>query len=369
MGFRVCFRVDASAAIGAGHVVRCLALAESLRRRNARCVFVCRQQEGNLQGLILNARFEVRFLPFADGPELTSTKASLSGDSSGMNMIADAEQTIESLAGEIMDWIVVDHYALGTPWESAVKERCANVLAIDDLANRPHDCRIVLDHNVGRSEGDYHNIVAAGTRLLIGPRFALLRQQYNSLRSYSFQRRKNRAGALGSLLVAFGGSDHSALIGEVLNTLRGSALPKDLLITVVIGFCAGSESLIRAQAAAMPWPTRVIVGANNMAQLMADSDLAIGAAGTSALERCALGLPSLAVVLADNQRQGAYALQSRGAAIVVSDMSELGVVLNQLGSSPCGPQQLLEMSRASFRQVDACGAGRVSEEMLARTCG
>jgi UDP-2,4-diacetamido-2,4,6-trideoxy-beta-L-altropyranose hydrolase len=156
--------------------------------------------------------------------------------------------------------------------------------------------------------------------VLAGPAYALLRPQFAAARAASLARRRARP-PLRELLIALGGVDadnHTTAVLSALAALGGQALPPEARIRVVMGPTAPVLAAVRAQAAAMPWPTSVQVGVDDMAALMHEADLAIGAAGVSAWERCCLGLPTLLMVLADNQRPGAAALQAAGAARVVA---------------------------------------------------
>ena len=162
-----------------------------------------------------------------------------------------------------------------------------------------------------------------------------------------------------------GGVDLHDASGSVLDALRGCILPQTNRISVAMGSMAPSMDSVRARAAAMPWVTDVLVGVSEMAELMADCDLAIGAPGGSAWERCCLGLPTVLVVLAENQRAGARALATAGAAVLLGGPeavdTELAVVLDQLAK----PGALQELSRRCAGLTDGRGVDRVMAEMVA----
>lgn len=363
-GSRIVFRVDASLAIGTGHVMRCLTLADALREQGAICQFVSRSHEGNLIELQRQRGHEVTELQLrAAAAPVPCTEAEIPLHAAwlGSDWASDADETCAAVQGRV-DWLIVDHYALDSRWEGRVRGAARWLLAIDDLADRRHACDLLLDQNLGRTCDDYQRLVPPDCSLLIGPRHALLRPEYAALRAYSLARR--REPRLRHLLIAMGGVDKNNATGRILAFLAGAGLPDGCRVTAVLGPHAPWISEVTAQAACTPWPTTVRVGIPDLAQLMADSDLAIGAAGTTAWERCALGLPSLILVLADNQQSGAEALVAAGAALIVStgaDMQEdLRSKLHRLGSA----SQLAEFTRRCSSIADGGGTERVISAMV-----
>ena len=188
---RVVFRTDASLNIGTGHVIRCLTLAESLKKRGASCQFVCREIPGNLIDQIRRRGFEVHALPaeyFVDTDQLqagkTGSKKSPHVTWLGIDWAVDAAQTKERVGGTLVDWIIVDHYALGERWEQKLRSICHKLMVIDDLGNRTHDCDVLLDQNWFGKETNsrYEGLTPANCKTLLGPRFALLNPEYAQLR-------------------------------------------------------------------------------------------------------------------------------------------------------------------------------------------
>lgn len=307
------FRADASLQMGTGHVMRCLTLADALTAKGAECQFICRAHTGNLIGFIRGKGYVVHELPTvpeADAAALHPS-ASINGLAHshwlGATQTQDAKACASVLAAQRPDWLIVDHYALDARWERALAPHYRKLMVMDDLADRPHACDLLLDQTFGREAYDYQHLVPGACHLLCGSAYALLRPEFAALRSYSLQRRAQPA--LRELLITMGGVDKDNATGQVLQALRLCPLPADCRITVVMGATAPWLEDVRANAADMPWPTCVLVGVSNMAQLMADSDLAVGAAGATSWERCCLGLPTAMVVLANNQRHAARLLE------------------------------------------------------------
>jgi len=280
----------------------------------------------------------------------------------GSTWQADAQETAAVLASLQPDWLVVDHYALDQRWEAALKPHYKNLLVIDDLADRAHCCDLLLDQNLGRQPQDYLGLVPTHCQVLTGPQHALLRPEFAVLRPYSLQRRQAQP-ALRQLLITMGGVDQPNATGQVLQALKTCALPPACRITVVMGLTAPWLENVRELATQMPWPTEVVVNVNDMAHRMADSDLAIGAAGSTSWERCCLGLPTLMVVLAENQHLGAHALEAAHAALLIGG---LGAIATQL---PLAIADLIDsdlqskMSLAASAVTDGWGVEKVVRAM------
>jgi UDP-2,4-diacetamido-2,4,6-trideoxy-beta-L-altropyranose hydrolase len=353
----VVFRTDASFDIGTGHLMRCLTLADELRRKGARCLFVCRPHAGHLLERVAERGHGTIALPPLDEGDGNGIPAGTAHERwLGTGWRRDAEDVRRALAGQGVDWLVVDHYALDRHWERELRPLGARIMVIDDLADRPHDCDLLLDQNLGRTASDYAGLLPAHATTLAGPRYALLRPEFAGLREGSLARRAD--GRLQRLLVAMGGVDKENVSEQVLDVLEGTMPESDLRTTVVLGPHAPWLESVRARAARMHRSTQVLVGVSDMASVMAENDFAIGAAGGTAWERCCMGLPSAVQVLAENQRAGAAALQAAGAAFLLDRLGDLPGLLEQI-SSPGGAALLRRTSAAASEVTDGQGASRV----------
>lgn len=363
---KVVFRADASLQIGTGHVMRCLTLADALASRGADCHFICREHAGNLVEFIGSKGYTVHVLPaVTSSDDESAVNQADSADNElahgawlGATQSDDAHACAAILTGLNPDWLIVDHYALDARWEQALKPHYSKLMVIDDLADRPHQCDLLLDQTFGRDPQDYRARVPAECCLLCGSEYALLRHEFAALRSYSLQRRAHPR--LSQLLVTMGGVDKDNATGQVLQALSSCVLPPDCQITVVMGPQAPWLEAVRQQAQTMPWPTRVLSGVSDMARLMADSDLAIGAAGATSWERCCLGLPTIMLVLADNQLKVAHGLERAGAARIIQPtydgLPRLAEILTPLINEQA---QLLSISKSAASIVDGSGANAV----------
>lgn len=356
---KIVFRTDASIEIGTGHVMRCLTLADALKAKGAECHFVCRRHPGNLINYIGSRAHHVHSLQYIDIEEVGGRRDSATGNPIhghwlGCTQAMDAAECSEISRDLQPDWLIVDHYALDISWETALKPYSSNLMVIDDLADRPHMCDLLLDQTFGRNPQDYTSLVSPYCKTLCGSRYALIRPEFSENRSYSLSRRKTQE--FKRLLITMGGVDKDNATGEVLKALNFCDLPDVLRVSVVMGAGAPRLHEIHQLAAQMKWSTEVLVNINDVALLMADSDLAIGAAGTTSWERCCLGLPSVIVVLADNQQLVATGLEQAGAVQVIKNMDAIKESLPHLLPSLVSSPSLREtMSNASARITDGSG--------------
>ena len=175
-------------------------------------------------------------------------------------------------------WPVADETALRAPGR--------RIAVIDDLAERPRDCDLVLDPGYGRTAADYAGLARPGATILTGPRYALVRPQFAAARPAALARRG--AGPVRRALVSLGLTDVGAVTGQVVEVLAPHL--GEVTLDVVLGRGAPSRERLEALAATDP---RIVlhVEALDMARLIAAADLGVGAGGSSTWERCCLGLP------------------------------------------------------------------------------
>ena len=370
---KVAFRVDASQEIGSGHVMRCLTLADELAAQGGQCLFISRQHTGHLFNAIQERGHKLSCLPstLKKTDAIVETAYTLSGPDIEplthatwlrCDWQTDAAQTVAILAAAPPDWLVVDHYALDHRWESALHRYTKRLMVIDDLADRAHKCDMLLDQNLGRQPRDYSSLVPANCQILVGPYYALLRPEFKALRQQSLDRRKARP-SLSQIFISMGGVDQPNATGQVLRALKSCSLPVACRVTVVMGLTAPWLQNVQELAANMPWKTEVLVNIHDMAERMADSDLAIGAAGSTSWERCCLGLPTLIVVLAKNQMQSAQALHEAKAVGLLGTLSDIAKKLPIAIDEVLGTGSEMRMSNSASAIADGIGTQRVSMAM------
>jgi UDP-2,4-diacetamido-2,4,6-trideoxy-beta-L-altropyranose hydrolase len=307
--------------------MRCLALAQAFQQRGHSCRFVSVGFEGNLidylerHGMTVSVIVPATEMRSIGGVNKAGSHLSdipLAGE---YDQLADAEATLTVLNGTTPDWLIVDHYALDERWERHLRSHVRHLMVIDDLANRTHDCDALLDQNLGRNSVDYLGRIPEGCRILVGPEFALLRPEFAELRAYSLARRQQPE--LRYLLISMGGVDQHNVTGLVLKSLKDCRLPPTCRIVVVMGAHTPWLDEVRELSRSLASPCEVRTGVENIAKLMADSDLAIGAAGITSWERCCLGLPSIIVAVAANQIPSCRALAKAGAARMMDSVESI----------------------------------------------
>lgn len=362
----IIFRCDASIPMGTGHVMRCLTLADALTEQGAECHFICREHTGHLLEVIVQRGHKVHILPVESGSQLQKQQDELElahADWLGATQKRDAELCNDLLEALQPDWLIVDHYALDIDWEKRLRPYCKKLMVIDDLADRYHDCDILLDQTFGRDPKDYIEWVPKRCRILCGANYTLLRPEFAQWRKYSLEHRKK--GQLESILINLGGVDKDNITTQVLKGMQDSDLPDCCKITVVMGSTAPWINLVQEQATLMQWSTEVKTGVSNMAELMANSDLAIGAAGSTSWERCCLGLPTIMVVLADNQQKIALNLEQANAAYIINLDESFDLSLsNAIESLVSSTLILQKMSEACSYIIDGLGATMIIKEMV-----
>lgn len=364
----IVFRTDASLQIGSGHVMRCLTLADALRAQGAQCQFISRAHPGHLLEVIRQRGYKVNSLvaPVQKAQDaiesITTTGQPAHASWLGSTWQTDAQETAAVLAGLKPDWLVVDHYALDEPWEEALAGHYSKLMVIDDLADRPHCSDLLLDQNLGRLPQDYASLVPTNCQVLTGPRYALLRPEFAALRPYSLQRRQAQP-SLRQLLVTMGGVDQTNATGQVLQVLTTCTLPPDFRICVVMGLTTPWLQNVRELAAQMPWPTEVVVNVNDMAQRMAESDLSISAAGGTSWEQCCLGLPTLMVVLAENQQPGAQAMEAAQAVRLIGAVADIATQLPLAVAELIEPARQSRMSLVASAVSDGSGVEKIMNTM------
>ena len=355
---RAAFRVDASSSIGSGHVMRCLALAEALRRRNVSSTFLCRAFPGHAGDAILRQGFDLCLLPIGSrAASPPPPHASWLGASPEEDAAACAAQ----MPGGI-HWLVVDHYALDARWEAAMRHLSCVQLVIDDLADRPHACDFLLDQNLSpRMATRYEGLVPATCTCLLGPSYALLQPSFAGASPRMAERT-----SVQRLLLFFGGGDAHNLTCRALRELASVDIPADVVIGSANPHRSEAESLCTSSDGR--WTLHVQT--HRMPDLMLQADLALGAGGCSHWERCLLGLPALVVTTAENQVAATRMVAERGACRVLGDVQSLADGRFRQGVEDLiqNPQALRAMSRAAKALMpDGNGAERVVSSILEST--
>lgn len=298
----VFFRADASNLVGSGHVMRCLTLAQRLRKEeNAKVVFIMRRLSGNLIDLVRKQGFDVLVLPPADQDyELEGYGLWLT-----VPMEVDAQQTIEALQHyfqahgcDVVDRLIVDSYALDEQWELMLRPYCREIMVIDDLANRRHDCDILLDQNFYLNKDvRYVGLVPEHCKMLLGPDHALLREEFYEAKKHL----RKRDGNIKNILVFYGGSD---LTNETEKAIKALVQLHDegynFTADIITGISNSRKEKIEKICSKYQF-FHYYCQVSNMAEFMNKADLMLGAGGSTTWERLYMELPTLVTAVADNQ--------------------------------------------------------------------
>lgn len=333
------FRADASSGIGGGHVVRCLALATALREFGWRCLFVSCEGTTQTVPALEQSGCEIIEIPNTSSASPVALTSILTGG-----------------CGRL----IVDAYNLDADYEAAIRPWTRQIIAIDDLANRNHDCDVVLDQTLNRRPDEYAALVPPSCRLLLGTDFALLRPEFSDR---SRKRHSAAQQAVRKVLIAPGQTDPSHITGRAVEATQAALA--DAEIDIVIGQ-PSANLLEELESRSGSIRLHLNVSAQAMAELVSGADLAIGSGGVSSLERCVLGLPSIVIVTAENQTHVATELERSGAVVVAGSCADVSVstLTKQISELANAPKRLSKMSERASVICDGRGVFRAIAAMV-----
>ena len=354
---KIVFRTDSSLKMGAGHLMRCLTLADELSSQNHQITFICRNLMGNLITLIKQKNYKVITIPIVQ--KFTTNNVYL--DWLGATQEYDSEQTISVLPKNI-DLLIVDSYALDEVWHLRLRKFTKIIMVIDDLADRSFDCDILLNQNLGAQIKDYKGKVPNDCELVLGCNYALLRPEFSKLRLKAIEKRES-SKSIKRILVSMGSMDPNNLTSQVLAGLAKVEWEEQPVVDVVLGSRAPKFKTIVDQSKNYIFDLNVLQDIENMSELMLEADLAIGAGGTTSWERCCLGLPTLVVQLADNQKQVIVELVGAGAARSISYKDIESDIIQECNSLQKNNIAMSEISKNAFKVVNGQGAQLLAIKM------
>ena len=336
-------RVDSSSEIGMGHLVRCLALANDLVKLGAEVVFICRDHYKSGHKLVLEQNFKLYLL---DGKE-KSTNSSKTSDWLGFTQSHDAFESSKIISKYSKAHVIVDHYGLDYLWESSIS--CASMTVIDDLANRPHQCKLLIDQSLKNTKLDYEKLIN-GDFEFIGGNIVILRKEFSYAQTW-------QGPGTGKLLVCMGGADPFGHTQDILELITSSykRFTEEQVVSeiyVIVGAAFDEISSLEDLMEVSDLNISVIQAPHKVSELMLQSDLCILSCGTMILEACALGVPSIGVVVADNQQSTAEFLEKAGAIELLDIRKKKDLELFSIASSLIGnPQRLWDYSYKQKKMV------------------
>jgi len=333
-------RADAGAAMGTGHVMRCLALAQAWQDAGGQCVFVMAESTPALERRLRDEGMKIQPLAVSAGS------------------LQDAKQTKDIASEQGVRWIVVDGYQFGAEYQQAIKSGGFKLLFVDDNVHaESYSADLVLNQNMHASASLYAKREPY-TRLLLGPRYAMLRRDFCGWRDW----RRQISASGRKILVTMGGSDPNNLTSRVIEAIR-QVPTQDLETVVLLGGSNPHLQAVKAAIGADQRSMRLITDAENMAEWMAWADVAVAGAGTTFWEMCLLGLPSVLLVLAENQRGVAAAAEEMGLACSLGDAAEASAPA--IGSKLADLLNSYEKRSSQSEKGRALVDGRGAERVLA----
>jgi UDP-2,4-diacetamido-2,4,6-trideoxy-beta-L-altropyranose hydrolase len=338
---RVLVFPDSGPRVGGGHVMRCLTLARALTQRGASCAFAATPSTQAI--LAAFGAPDIQTFPVIGEPE------------------ESAAQAVSWASAFHADWVLLDHYGLEPEQEAALGEG-RRLAVLDDLANRPRPADLLLNSGYGRTADDYRDLVAPDTLVLVGPTYAPVRPEFAARRDASLARRRE-GGHLRHALIALGLTDVDGITRRVIKAAE--PLLDGMILDVAMGAAGPSLPSLREAAKHSP-SLRLHIDTHAMAELIENADLAIGAGGSSVWERAVLGLPTLTITLAENQRPMARVMAADGLLLTADaaapDFADR--VTRALHRLIEDPSLRRELSNRTAALCDGRGAERFAEALL-----
>lgn len=292
-------RADANACIGAGHVMRCLALAQAWQDAGGHVVFAMKPEAPAIERRLEAEAMEVLHVTASPGSR------------------DDATQTAALARRHDAQWVIVDGYDFGADFQRIVKEAKLALLVVDDYGHADHYCVDgVLNQNMHACEGLYTRR-ERDTHLLLGPRYVLLRREFVERSGW----KRNYTDVARRILVTLGGGDHDHVTAGVIDALARADIP-DLEARIVVGPASPGNKAVRQAIRRSSGDVRLLTDVTDMPGLMAWADIAVSAGGSTCWELAFMGLPPLIVVRADNQIEIAAGLDAAGFGVNLGELDD-----------------------------------------------
>ncbi|VVP12497.1 UDP-N-acetylglucosamine--N-acetylmuramyl-(pentapeptide) pyrophosphoryl-undecaprenol N-acetylglucosamine transferase [Pseudomonas fluorescens] len=344
---RILIRADASPTIGSGHIARCLTLARVLRKQGSHVAFACRQLPGHRLDALSAEGFETfalpEFYPGEDPQQAIESMLPWQADIDALDLLLEDHAEF--------DWIIADHYGLDHHWQTASRRWAPRIAAVDDLATRRYSVDLLLNQNLSGLSENYTPLLPEGCRTLLGPRYAMLREEFDCP-AIEIKPEARR------VLVNFGGFDAAMQTHHAMLALVDFP---ELDVDFVAGVDNPAWTQMQALAQTRPnWRLHSFV--SDFHQRMTEADLFIGAGGGTSWERAALGLPTICIAVSNNQQVNGEVMAAAGAHVFLGAREQVSVTqlrdaIGFVAGNVYLRQSLAERSR---QMVDGRGALRVA---------
>ena len=345
-------RVDSNSKIGIGHVIRCLTLAQELKNNFDKIIFLTRKNSDDFTGTIMKNGFKVFLIP-------TSKTTKPSKNTYELNSDSDIIKNLITTYSENKNFLLIDHYDIASDFELSLKNTFEKIFVIDDLANRKHNCDLLIDQNYYRDLNHrYKKLVPSDTITLLGPKYAIIKAEFKNTDKKTIKKNTQ----IKKILVSFGGSDPTNECKKALDALY-SIENSQFEIIVVAGIYNHKFQQLKKLYEKYP-NIKIYRHVNDLSRLMLDSDLCIGAGGTTTSERLCIGLPSIVTIVSDDQKESIEFLSDMGHVI------NLGLAKNVTTKTYVQTLQKLNsdliynMSLNNQKLVDGNGSERIKKQII-----
>lgn len=335
--------------------MRCLTLADFASESGHQVIFIMRSPNKFVKNKINNHGHSLKIFEATELNKQSSLSNLPHGAWLPVSQEVDANESVEIIRDLKPSWTIVDHYAIDAIWHDIVSKVCSNLVVIDDLADRALKCKILIDQNYGADQEFYKTKVNSDCTYLMGPAYALLRNEFLNYRQLVVS--QPPIDEIKKVLITFGGADPENFTTQVLNDLSNSKSAQKCQFIVIVGSNYPHLAELKRISKKSNLNIQIKFDVDNMAQVMAACDVCIGAAGTTALERCSVGLPTLTFVIAANQKKVAKML-AQAEITEITDINRLRTDFESLFSNR-GIKKLNKLRQLSFDICDAQGASRV----------
>jgi UDP-2,4-diacetamido-2,4,6-trideoxy-beta-L-altropyranose hydrolase len=347
----ILIRADASTQIGVGHIMRCLTLADSLRNHGCDVIFMCQELLGNLCDFLEEKEFQVCRIAIDNQKTESLLQLELSQIT---NIINQSKLTI--------DWLIIDHYKLDVKWESKIRPFVSKIMVIDDLANRVHDCDLLLDQNpYNNYKNRYQHLVSTSCLQLLGLDYLLLRSEFTNKSNPP----KQKTAIAQNILITMGGTDSRNITCWLIEALEYLRIPLSIRIVVGAG-CPHINKIKLAASKATLHEISVERSVTNISELMIWSDLAICAGGFTTYELAFMGVPTIVISASDTQLEAAIALHQLGITKFIGEFGNISMssTVSALSDMIFNSEKRIELSHSGKAKIDGYGVNRVVENLL-----
>ena len=328
--------------MGTGHVMRCLALAQAWQEIGGRAIFALATKTSALEARLAEESMEVAHLSTQPGNQ------------------KDSEQTIDLAQREKALWVVLDGYHFNADYQKPIKQAGLNLLFIDDYGHADHYfADLVLNQNIYANKSLYRKREPY-TELLLGTQYVLLRREFWLWRGW--QRQIPEVAR--KVLVTLGGGDPDNVTLKVIRALQQLDVP-GLEAKIVVGPVNVHLETLRKVTQTSTFNMQLLTEVPNMPELMVWADIAISAGGSTCWELALMGLPSVLLVVAENQRRIAKGLDQAGMAINLGWFNRISriKISTELVKLLNARRRRQQMSQTGQQSVDGKGAYRVIEAL------